>query len=105
MSPLLAWEGPAGEMPDFCPNGCGGVTEDPYGGPCQACWDTVPRHGDEYRQSTTACCPRQTIPDSCECPDGCECLCRDCDCPAGEDDEDDDDAWAEQAWKNADGQP
>ena len=28
-------------MPDFCPNGCGGVTEDPYGGPCQACWDAV----------------------------------------------------------------
>jgi len=34
----------------------------------------------EYRQSTTACCPRQTIPDSCSCPDGCQCLCRDCDC-------------------------
>jgi hypothetical protein len=38
-------------------------------------WET-----DEYRQSTTACCPRQTIPDSCGCPDGCGCLCADCDC-------------------------
>jgi hypothetical protein len=41
VSPILVWEGPADEMPDFCPNGCGGVTEDPYGGPCQACWDAV----------------------------------------------------------------
>ena len=41
----------------------------------------------EYRQSTTACCPRQTIPDSCSCIEGCSCLCRDCDC--GEDEWDD----------------
>jgi hypothetical protein len=34
----------------------------------------------DERQSATACCPRQTIPDSCSCPDGCTCLCRDCDC-------------------------
>lgn len=34
----------------------------------------------EYRQSTTACCPRQTIPDSCSCPEGCSCQCQDCDC-------------------------
>ena len=32
------------------------------------------------RQSVTACCPRETIPDSCSCPDGCGCLCWDCDC-------------------------
>ena len=31
-------------------------------------------------QSITACCPRQTIPDSCSCLEGCECICRDCDC-------------------------
>ena len=31
-------------------------------------------------QSTTACCPRQTIPDSCSCLEGCECMCLDCDC-------------------------
>lgn len=48
MSPILVWEGPADEMPDFCPNGCGGVTEDPYGGPCKACWDAVGK--DDYRQ-------------------------------------------------------
>ena len=41
MSPVFTWEGPAGEMPAFCPNGCGGVTEDPYGGPCKACWNAV----------------------------------------------------------------
>lgn len=39
-------------------------------------------------QSTTACCPRQTIPDSCSCLEGCSCLCRDCDCGTGCDDED-----------------
>ena len=39
--------------------------------------------GGEYRQSTTACCPRQTIPDSCGCPEGCGCLCADCDCGTG----------------------
>jgi hypothetical protein len=36
-----------------------------------------------YRQSATACCPRETIPDSCSCLEGCTCLCADCDC--GED--------------------
>lgn len=39
-------------------------------------------HADEYHQSTTACCPRETIPDSCSCLEGCECLCLDCDCGA-----------------------
>ncbi len=37
---------------------------------------------DEYRQSTTACCPRQTIPDSCSCLEGCDCTCTDCICGA-----------------------
>lgn len=32
------------------------------------------------RQSETACCPRDTIPDSCNCLDGCTCPCADCDC-------------------------
>ena len=36
-----------------------------------------------YHQSTTACCPRQTIPDSCSCPEGCGCLCADCECGTG----------------------
>lgn len=34
----------------------------------------------DLEQSTTACCPRQTIPDSCSCLDGCECMCLDCIC-------------------------
>ena len=45
-------------------------------------------------QSTTACCPRQTIPDSCSCLENCTCTCRDCGCGAwwdaderGDDDE------------------
>lgn len=29
------------EEPEPCPNGCGRTTEDPYGGPCQACWNAV----------------------------------------------------------------
>jgi hypothetical protein len=41
-----------------------------------------------YHQSTTACCPRETIPDSCSCPDLCLCLCLDCDC-LDDDDQDD----------------
>jgi hypothetical protein len=39
----------------------------------------------DYEQSRTACCPRETIPDSCSCPDGCQCACFDCDC--GEEEE------------------
>ena len=46
MSPILTWEGgPEDEVPNFCPNGCGGISEDPYGGPCQACWDAVGNAG------------------------------------------------------------
>jgi hypothetical protein len=42
----------------------------------EADWD------DGERQSTTACCPRQTIPDSCSCLENCTCTCKDCDCGA-----------------------
>lgn len=28
-----------------CPQGCGRTSEDPYGGPCRACWDAVPMPG------------------------------------------------------------
>ena len=39
-------------------------------------------------QSDTACCPRQTIPDSCSCLEGCECMCLDCTCEGwGEEDD------------------
>lgn len=24
-----------------CPQGCGRLTDDPYGGPCTACWDAI----------------------------------------------------------------
>lgn len=42
---ILEFELPEGS-PDPCPNACGGLTEDPYGGPCKACWaaTTQPRH-------------------------------------------------------------
>lgn len=41
----IVWENlPDGVQP--CPQGCGGLTEDPYGGPCRACWDAVPMLGD-----------------------------------------------------------
>jgi len=39
---MLPGERIARLLPDFCPGGCGGLTEDPYGGPCRACWDKVP---------------------------------------------------------------
>lgn len=38
--------------PDPCPNACGRLTEDPYGGPCKACWDTVGRDDDDYPRCT-----------------------------------------------------
>jgi hypothetical protein len=34
---------------DSCPQGCGRTTEDPYGGPCRACWNAVPMPGWESR--------------------------------------------------------
>ena len=40
-------------------------------------------------QSETACCPRETIPDSCSCLEDCDCMCLDCICGAwGEEYED-----------------
>lgn len=29
--------------PQPCPMGCGRTTEDPYGGPCNKCWDEAPK--------------------------------------------------------------
>jgi hypothetical protein len=52
----------------------GSPADDDYA-PLSGYWE-----GWEYRQSTTACCPRQTIPDSCGCLEGCTCLCADCNC-------------------------
>jgi len=42
----------------------------------------------DWTQSTTACCPRETIPDSCSCPDYCDCMCLDCICDTWGDDDD-----------------
>ena len=39
-------------------------------------------------QSTTACCPRETIPYSCSCWEGCICMCADCICEGWGDDDD-----------------
>lgn len=40
----IAWdlvEKEAAVGDDPCPEGCGGATSDPYGGPCSKCWDAV----------------------------------------------------------------
>lgn len=37
--------------PDPCPNACGGLTEDPYGGPCKACWNDVPGPYDDLSET------------------------------------------------------
>lgn len=29
------------DSPEACPQGCGSITEDSYGGPCRSCWDLV----------------------------------------------------------------
>ncbi len=41
----------------------------------------------DHVQSETACCPRETVPDSCSCPDDCDCMCLDCLCENWGDDE------------------
>lgn len=57
----IVWENlPDGAQP--CPQGCGGLTEDPYGGPCRACWDAVPTPGETrspYEADAAICigCP------------------------------------------------
>lgn len=45
---MPSWYADVPEGVDFawCPQGCGGTTEDPYGGPCKACWDKVGRASD-----------------------------------------------------------
>lgn len=49
--------------PDPCPNACGGLTEDPYGGPCKACWAKVTRGSADCLGD----CPGR-----CRCDDGWE---------------------------------
>jgi hypothetical protein len=38
---------PADVDVSWCPQGCGGFTEDPYGGPCKVCWREVERQDPE----------------------------------------------------------
>lgn len=51
--PTLEFVLPEG-TPDPCPNACGGLTEDPYGGPCKACWANV--RADPCRHCGSAYC-------------------------------------------------
>jgi hypothetical protein len=37
----LEWEFPEHSEAWPCPEACGGLTEDPYGGPCKACWRVI----------------------------------------------------------------
>jgi hypothetical protein len=37
----MEWIVPADVDITPCPEGCGGLTEDPYGGPCSACWRRI----------------------------------------------------------------
>lgn len=36
-----------GDDVEPCPMGCGGLTDDPAGGPCESCWDAVPDEVDD----------------------------------------------------------
>lgn len=70
--------------PDPCPNACGRLTEDPYGGPCKACWNAVCRDDDEEDE------PRCTLVEGLTT---CYCTSRPgCQRPH---DEDEDDGWCE----------
>lgn len=31
------------DVPNYCPQGCGDLTEDEAGGPCKACWRAIDR--------------------------------------------------------------
>src|ERR1700685_1243488 len=84
MARILVWEGP-GEVPNFCPEGCGGITEDRYGGPCKACWDAVgkrpdvdddPYDGDDDDPRRTACNGGPWLQ---ECDDPLQCCDSRCD--------------------------
>jgi hypothetical protein len=41
LSGTFEWVVPADVDITPCPEGCGGLTEDPYGGPCAACWRRI----------------------------------------------------------------
>lgn len=44
------WDFDLDDESEPCPMGCGGLTDDPYGGPCERCWASAPKSsatGDE----------------------------------------------------------
>lgn len=63
------------EIPNFCPQGCGGLTEDPYGGPCKRCWGAVGRGNGEVAdydgRNCAGCIGAGPCDDGTECSYGC----------------------------------
>lgn len=47
---MPSWYADVPEGVDFtwCPEGCGNTTDDPYGGPCKACWRKVDERADPF---------------------------------------------------------
>jgi hypothetical protein len=47
--------------PQPCPMGCGRTTEDPYGGPCEHCWDDVDETARAANPNIVGCltCPKR----------------------------------------------
>jgi hypothetical protein len=39
---------------DWCPDGCGFPTDDPYGGPCAACWSAIDECEQAVKDGTDA---------------------------------------------------
>lgn len=78
--------------PDPCPNACGGLTEDPYGGPCKACW-------------AATSWPRSDEPDDDACPT-CDSMTRDGDLKAGRNavDHGDGPEWCDDEWHDQGGE-
>jgi len=52
--PTLEFVLPEGS-PDPCPNACGSLTEDPYGGPCKACWAKATEQAEAWDDDDELC--------------------------------------------------
>jgi len=50
--PTLIFETDDPDGSEPCPMTCGNLTEDPYGGPCQACIDALYEEEEEERQTS-----------------------------------------------------
>lgn len=70
---VVEWQGDVDL--NFCPQGCGGMTEDAAGGPCKACWSTVGRGNgvlaDYDRCNCAGCIGMGPCDDGTECSYGC----------------------------------